>query len=344
MWLSYRHTMDRSILRDTLFPLLRKAVNYYLHFLTPGPDGKLHLPATFSPEYGVDAPDCNYDLMLLRWGCRTLLDSADELGISDPLTARWQEVLARLVPYPVDANGYMIGAGVPFAKSHRHYSHLLAVYPLYEITGRTPEERALIEKSLDHWVSFEGALQGYTFTGAASMSALLGKGEDALRYLGQLMTRFIQANTMYKESGPVIETPLSASQSLHDMLCQSWGGLIRVFPALPAAWHEVVVHDFRTQGAFLLSAVRQEGTTRWVRLHSEAGAPCVVRHGIDGPIEVRDRHGRRLRWDTLENGAIRIPLKKGDSALITARGDRPDLTVRPVRPNAPAPRWGLPTP
>ncbi len=344
VWLSYRHTMDRSILRDTLFPLLRKAVNYYLHFLTPGPDGRLHLPATFSPEYGVDAPDCNYDLMLLRWGCRTLLASADELGISDPLTARWQEVLARLVPYPVDANGYMIGTGVPFAKSHRHYSHLLAVYPLYEITGRTPEERALIEKSLDHWVSFEGALQGYTFTGAASMSALLGKGEDALRYLGQLMTRFIQANTMYKESGPVIETPLSASQSLHDMLCQSWGGLIRVFPALPAAWHEVVVHDFRTQGAFLLSAVRQEGTTRWVRLHSEAGAPCVVRHGIDGPIEVRDRHGRRLRWDTLENGAIRIPLKKGDSALITARGDRPDLTVRPVRPNAPAPRWGLPTP
>ncbi|GGV83459.1 hypothetical protein GCM10015535_26620 [Streptomyces gelaticus] len=54
------------------------------------------------------------------------------------------------------------------------------------------------------------------------MSALLGKGEDALKYLGQLMSRFIRANTMYKESGPVIETPLSAAQSLHDMVCQSW--------------------------------------------------------------------------------------------------------------------------
>ena len=90
MWLSYRHTMDESILRDTLFPLLRKAVNYYLHFLAPGADGKLHLPATFSPEYGVNAPDCNYDLMLLRWGCRTLLDSAERLGVHDPLTARWR--------------------------------------------------------------------------------------------------------------------------------------------------------------------------------------------------------------------------------------------------------------
>lgn len=345
VWLTYRHTMDESLLRDLLFPLLRKAVNYYLHFLDPGPDGKLHLPPTFSPEYGVDAPDCNYDLMLLRWGCRTLIDSAAELGISDPLEPRWQEVLTRLVPYPVDANGYMIGAGVPFAKSHRHYSHLLAVYPLYEITGRTPQERALIEKSLSHWVSFEGALQGYTFTGAASMSALLGKGEDALKYLGELMTRFIQANTMYKESGPVIETPLSAAQSLHDMVCQSWGGVIRVFPALPAAWRELVVHDFRTQGAFLLSAVREAGRTRWIRITSEAGAPCVVRHGIEGEIEVRDgRDGRggRLRWEEAGDGTIRIRLRKGESALITARGDRPDLRIRPVKPNAPAPAWGLP--
>ncbi|MFG2627464.1 glycosyl hydrolase family 95 catalytic domain-containing protein [Streptomyces sp. NPDC048473] len=342
VWLSYRHTMDESILRDTLFPLLRKAVNYYLHFLTPGADGKLHLPATFSPEYGVNAPDCNYDLMLLRWGCRTLLDSAEQLGVHDPLTARWQEVLARLAPYPVDANGFMIGAGVPFAKSHRHYSHMLAVYPLYELTGTTADERALIERSLAHWVGFEGALQGYTFTGAASMSALLGKGEDALKYLGELMSRFIQANTMYKESGPVIETPLSAAQSLHDMVCQSWGGTIRVFPALPAAWREMTVHDFRTQGAFLLSAVREEGRTRWVRLTSEAGAPCVVRHGIEGRIEVRDRHGRPLSHEELADGAVRIRLRKGDSALITAEGDRPDLTVRPVTANEPAPRWGLP--
>lgn len=343
VWLSYRHTMDESILRDVLFPLLRRAINYYLHFLEPGPDGKLHLPATFSPEYGDDSRDCTYDLMLLTWGCRTLLESAELLGIDDELAPRWREVLAKRVPYPTDANGFMIGADVPFAKSHRHYSHLLAVYPLYEVTGRTPEERALIEKSLAHWVGFEGALQGYTFTGAASMSALLGKGEDALGYLGELMSRFIQPNTMYKESGPVIETPLSAAQSLHDMVCQSWGGVIRVFPALPAAWADLTVHDFRTEGAFLLSAVRKGGVTRWVRLTSEAGAACVVRHGIAGAIDVRDGWGRRLRYSDVGGGAVRIALGKGQSALITAKGDRPDLTVAPVRANEDAPRWGLPT-
>ncbi|MEU8844662.1 Tat pathway signal sequence domain protein [Streptomyces sp. NPDC048564] len=342
VWLSYRHTMDESILRDVLYPLLRKAINYYLHFLEPGPDGKLHLPATFSPEYGGNSRDCNYDLMLLTWGCRTLLEVAELLGVDDELAPRWRDVPARRAPYPTDANGFMIGADIPFAKSHRHYSHLLAVYPLYELTGSTPDERALIERSLAHWVGFEGALQGYTFTGAASMSALLGKGEDALTYLGELMSRFVQPNTMYKESGPVIETPLSAAQSLHDMICQSWGGMIRVFPALPAAWADLTVHRFRTQGAFLLSAVRKGGVTRWVRLVSEAGAPCVVRHGITGPVEVRDGRGRPLRWSAAGEGTIRITLRKGDSALITARGDRPDQTIAPVQPNEEAPRWGLP--
>ncbi|MEV6132473.1 glycoside hydrolase family 95-like protein [Streptomyces violaceusniger] len=342
VWLTYRHTMDESVLREVVYPLLRKAIAYYLHFLTPGSDGKLHLPATFSPEYGVNAPDCNYDLMLLRWGCATLLDSARQLGVKDPAAPRWREVLAKLTPYPVDENGFMIGAGVPFAKSHRHYSHMLAVYPLYEVTWEDPAERELIETSLNHWVGFEGALQGYTFTGAASMSAQMGRGEDALKYLGELMSRFIQANTMYKESGPVIETPLSAAQSLHDMVCQSWGGVIRIFPALPAAWRELMVHDFRTQGAFLLSAAREDGRTRWVRLRSEAGAPCVVRHSLDGPIEVRDARGRRLPYESVGAGTIRIALRRGQEAIITARGDRPDLTVRPVEAGEPAPRWGLP--
>jgi hypothetical protein len=147
---------------------------------------------------------------------------------------------------------------------------------------------------------------------------------------------------MYKESGPVIETPLSAAQSLHDMVCQSWGGTIRVFPALPAAWADLVIHNFRTQGAFLLSAVREGGATRWVRLVSEAGAPCVVRHGIAGAIEVRDGRGRPLRYEEVGDGAVQVALSRGESALITAKGDRPDLTVAPVAPNEAAPRWGLP--
>jgi len=336
VWLSYRHSMDRRILRDVLFPLLRRAMNYYLRFLAPGPDGRLHLPPTFSPEYGA-APDCNYDLALIRWSCRTLLDSAATLGIADPLAPRWQQVLDGLVDYPVDANGFMVGTGVPFAKSHRHYSHLLMVYPLYLVNADQPEHRELIERSLQHWISFEGALRGYSFSGAASIVSQLGRGDDALGYLRELVDRFIQPNTMYYEAGPVIETPLSAAQSLHDMLCQSWGGVIRIFPAVPSGWADVTLHHFRTEGAFLVTAVRRGGVTRFVQVRSLAGEPCRLRTGIAGPLTVRG-----ASWRDAGDGTIEIDLPRGATALIHRSGPRPDLTIAPVRVTTPAPRWGLP--
>ncbi|MEE1833711.1 glycosyl hydrolase family 95 catalytic domain-containing protein [Streptomyces sp. SP17KL33] len=346
VWLTYRHSMDESLLRDTVFPVLRRAINYYLHFLTPGSDGKLHLPSTLSPEYPVVPPqDTNYDLALIRWGCRTLIESAELLGVDDELLPRWQEVLTRLTPYPVDANGFMIGADTPYAQSHRHYSHLLMIYPLYLVNWEQPENRELITKSVAHWHALPSAHRGYSYTGAASMYAMTGDGDTALGYLRKFFdpsTRYpCQANTHYTEAGPVIETPLSASQSLHDMFCQSWDGVIRVFPAVPTAWADVTLHDFRTQGAFLVSAVRKGGTTRFIRVRSLAGEPLRLRHGLAGRLTVLLDDGTPARTHDLGDGTLGIELPKGREVLVHS-GARPDLVVAPVDITAPGAAWGLP--
>jgi alpha-L-fucosidase 2 len=286
VWLSYRHTMDDNMLRDVLFPLLRRSINYYRHFLTTDGSGRLHLPTTLSPEYPTTAPDCNYDLSLIRWGCQTLIDSATRLGINDSLIPTWRNILTNLTPHPTDSNGFMIGAGVPYAQSHRHYSHLLMIYPLYLVNWDQPANRTLIETSIVRWHALTGAHRGYSYTGAASMYAMMGRGDTALNYLMRFFdpsTSFpCLPNTMYTEAGPVVETPLSASQSIHDMVCQSWGGVVRVFPAIPSSWADVTLHDFRTQGAFLVSASRRGGTTRFVRVRSLTGEPLRLKHGIAG--------------------------------------------------------------
>ncbi|WP_405875687.1 MULTISPECIES: glycosyl hydrolase family 95 catalytic domain-containing protein [unclassified Streptomyces] len=346
-WLSYRHTMDEALLRDTVFPLLRRAINYYWHFLQPGDDGRLHLPSTLSPEYPVVPPrDTNYDLALIRWGCTTLLEVAAHLGVDDPLKQRWQEVLARLTPYPVDANGFMIGGDTPYAQSHRHYSHLLMVYPLYLVNWDQPEQRELIEKTIVRWHALTGAHRGYSYTGAASMYAMMGRGDTALTYLEKFFdptTRYpCRANTHYTEAGPVIETPLSASQSLHDMLCQSWGGVVRVFPAVPSSWSDVTLHDFRTQGAFLVSAVRSKGVTRFVRVRSLAGALLELRHGLPaGRLTAVLDDGRPAHTRTTSEGTLAIDLPKGREVLVYT-GERPDLVIAPVGVSEPGQPWGLP--
>ncbi|MCK2240245.1 MULTISPECIES: glycoside hydrolase family 95-like protein [unclassified Crossiella] len=344
VWLTYRHTMDISILRDTIFPILRRSINYYLHFLKPGGDGKLHLPETHSPEYG-NAPDCNYDLALIRWGCRTLLYANDKLGKNDPLASKWRQVLRDLVPYPTDKNGFMIGAGVPYEKSHRHYSHLLMVYPLYEITGDDPAQRTLIDTSIKHWHAIQGAHRGYSYTGAASMLAGLGRGDEALAYLLKFFdpsTRYpVTENTMYREGSPVVETPLSAAQSLHDMLVQSWGEFIRIFPAVPRGWADVTVDKFLTEGAFEISAVRKGGRTRWVSVHSTAGSPCKVRHGIQRPIQVSRPDGSPVVFRELPGGVVEFDLARGGTAVIYPQGAMPELTIEPVRISNPGKPWGL---
>ncbi|WP_203688933.1 Tat pathway signal sequence domain protein [Streptomyces sp. SID12488] len=347
VWLSYRHSMDEKLLRDTVYPLLRRAINYYLHFLQPGDDGKLHLPSTLSPEYPVVPPqDTNYDLSLIRWGCTALLEAAERLGVDDPLAPRWQETLAKLTPYPVDVNGFMIGADTPYAQSHRHYSHLLMVYPLYLVNWDQPEHRELIEKTVVRWHALTGAHRGYSYTGAASLYAMMGRGDTSLTYLKKFFdptTRYpCRANTHYTEAGPVIETPLSASQSLHDMLCQSWGGVVRVFPAVPSTWPDVTLHDFRTQGAFLVSAARTEGTTRFIRIRSLAGEPLHLRHDLTGgPLTALLDDGTPARTHTSDDGTLTINLARGREVLLYA-GERPDLAIGPVAPGERGAAWGLP--
>jgi len=343
-WLAYRHSMDDTVLANVIIPLLRKAINYYLHFLTKDSSGVYHLPSTFSPEY-ASTRDCNYDLALIHWGCSTLLASAKRLGITDPLAGKWQDVLTNLTKPPQDStDGFWIGADVKLTSGHRHYSHLLWFYPLYQLNVITSTtNRTALTRSLAHWLSFASGAQGYTFTGSGSMYALLGDGNHALTQLGTLLTKFVQPNTMYKEAGPVIETPLSGAQTMHDMVVQSWGGTIRVFPGTPSAWADTTVHNLRTEGAFLVSAVRKAGKAQFVRVKSLAGEPCrVVPGNLPGPYDVQSLTGGAApAFTTGSDGTVSITLAKGDDVVIITKGSSPDLTIAPT-PGDGKRYWGMP--
>jgi hypothetical protein len=324
-WLYYRHTMNDEALRTQLYPLLTRAVNYHMHFLEEGDDGVLHLLPTYSPEYG-SGPDCNFDLALLTWGCQALIDAAKRLDIDEPLLPRWQSVLDNLTDYPIDERGYMIARGVPFNRGHRHYSQLLMFYPLYLETREDAGAEDLMLTSVKHWHSMDRR-QGYSLTGASSIVSAFGRGNEALRYLNGLK-EFLQPNTLYQEAGPVIETPLSGAQSIHDMLIQSWGGIIRVFPSVADSWSDIAVHDLSTEGAFLISAKRQAGKTQFVRIQSLAGEPCIIVPGLVGDVQVRGN--RAFNLEEIRPGMYTLDLQKGEEAILWAGGVMPELTLQPV--------------
>ena len=341
-----RHVSDPARFRATIYPLLKRTMNVYLRTLVLGADGRYHVPLATSDEYG-EAEDTNMNLAFIRWGLETLLASADRLQIDEPQRPRWREVLAKLVDYPIDpATGFMIGKDAPFAKSHRHSSHLFAVFPLLTVNReRNPEMVPVIERSLRHFTGLVGDECMFKFTGASSLWASIGRGDEALAWLQRALVILpegptVTANTLYSENGwPTFESPLSAARNVTDLLFQSWGGTLRIFPALPPTWADAAFQDLRGEGAFLVSSVRRAGQTRFVRITSLAGEPCRVRCDLPTPIRIL---GQSSILTPDAQGVVRLTLAKGETVTLVGGAEEPDLRLEPLAQPTPGPTWGLP--
>ena len=279
LYLQGRTEGNSTMLKQVVFPMLRAFVQVYNHHRFTDGDGVMHLPYTNSPEYPKQLPgnDTNYDVALFKWGAATLLELSSEFGIDDPLVPDWKSIIQSLTPGPVDADGsYMVNSNTPFSVSHRHFSHLFHIYPLHVVVmGASAHDDALITTSLDKWTGLtcgkDGACpNGFTFDGAASMSALIPGREDAAAgNISQFVLKSgkVHKSTMYAEGhSPCIESPLAAANSMQELLLQSWGGIIRVFPSVPHAWPSVMFDRMWAEGGIVVSARRENGSTQFVQL------------------------------------------------------------------------------
>ena len=345
-FLQYRFTMDENRLRARIYPLLRRTFNFYLHVIQIGPDGRYHIPNAFSDEYG-NAEDTSMNIALLRWGLKTLIASSERLKNDDPLLRKWKDVLAKLADYPVDEKtGIMIGKDTPFAKPHRHYSHLFAIFPLYILNVEDqPEQRTLIEKSIRRHVELQGDDCMFKFTGSSSLSAAVGDGDNALAQLQRALSKqpkgpTVTPNTFYSENGwPTFESPISAARNVLDMLLQSWGKYIRVFPACSSAWRDASFHDLRAEGGFLVSAVRKNGCTQFLRVKSLAGEPCRIKSDLPTSAKIIGPPTAHLRW---QDGVMELDLKAGEEAIIYSGTKPDDFVVAPLpHPGSSMNAWGV---
>ncbi len=331
-WMQCKYAADDNRMAEKLFPLLKRSINFYRHLLKEGQDGKLHLAPTYLPEYtSLSYPDNNYDLSLLRWGCKTLLAINDKQNLNDPSASEWKKILLNLTNFPQDATGLKIGANEPLKKSNGTYSHLLMIYPLRVLKPDNAENQKLIEKSLAHWTGFNSNYFGYMNTGAASISALHHKGNNAIYYLNNLLDNHIPPNTFYREAGPVIETPLSAVASINEMMLQSYDGEIHVFPAVPDVWKEVSFQNLRTEGAFLVTAKRARGKAVYVKIKSLAGGSFKLTIGSPG-LDYRPKVASGAKVTKRTDGSWDISIPKGKSVELLSSKLEADKLIEPVKP------------
>ena len=241
----------------------------------------------------------------------------------------------------------MIGKNVSFNKTHRHYSHLFSIFPLYETNVEENKEMIpLIEKSINNFTSLDGDNCMFKFTGAASLWAALGNGNNALQWLQRSLQILpyhvptVTANGFYSENGwPTFESPVSATRSLLDMMIQSWGNIIRIFQAMPDAWKDASYHQLRAEGGFEVSATMENGITSWVFIKSNAGESCIVQ--IKDWKNAISVNNPAVKIKYLGDGRYQINLKRGDSVLLSQKEVKKPVSIEPMMKSENEFHWGL---
>ncbi len=322
----YQYSGDKETLKDKIYPLLKRSVNYLMHLLYKDEKGTYHLVKSHSPEY-ADAEDAHYSLSGLIWGLQTLLQVDQLLKLNDPDKTKWSEVLQHLTPLHNNEKGFMIGKEVELTSSHRHYSHLLAIYPYRLLDMKNPAHRDITIRSINHWHSMPAALAGYSYTGASAMYSLLGEGDKSIKYLNDFLNRHAEPGGLYAESGPCFETPMAFATSLLEMMIQSDDGKISILPAIPTEWREMSFKDLGAEGAFRVSAVMYDGILQQVQVKSLAGNRCTLdmistfdfdivsdKRGIVVPVTKKSNGHVSYSFDTKAGETITLKRKNMSTA------------------------------
>ena len=297
-------------------------------------------------KHTYQPPNSNYDhdsMAALSWG---LAHMAEELGKHDD-AKHWAALVAGLGERWVDPGTNILGIapGRRFGGSHRHMSHLMSIFPYasLNIEGSEADRKviaaslnALEEKGTARWT-------GYSFSWVACLMARAGNADAALKYLNTYCNEYTSRNGFHmngnrkKGTSPfTLEGSFMAMEAVHEMLMQSWGGTIRVFPALPDAWKNVSFRDLRAEGGFAVSASRKAGETQWVGVRSLAGRPCRINLGLKGKVQV-DSSAGNVKLEAIGDGLYELDLRKGDEAILYV-GKKPLGIVRECAPLKPPAR------
>lgn len=329
-----KRTMDLDRLEKKLYPLMKRTFAVYKSILYKGGDGKYHLPLTFSDEYGNDY-DVNMNLALAKWGFKTLIECAKLLKCDYNLIGEWQDFLDNMVDYQIDDNGYRIGRNYSFYRPHRHFSHLFNIFPLYEIDiDFNPELKDLMYKSISHYVERDSKIVGencmYKYAGGASLWASVGEGDKALECIKRSILIYndnrpsATSNGFYSETGwPTFESPIATCRAIIDLMLQSHNGIIRIFPAMPFAWKDASFYKYRAEGGFIVSATRENGRTKFIKIESLAGAKCKIKVDWDNDVKLGYKSDQKNVVLKRNGQFIDINLEKGKNIVLFNEGDNP---------------------
>jgi alpha-L-fucosidase 2 len=110
-----------------------------------------------------------------------------------------------------------------------------------------------------------------------------------------------------------LEGNFAFAQGVQELLLQSRDGYIEVFPAVPRSWHNVSFHRLRAEGAFIISAKKENGVPTDITITAEQGG--ILRLKLPFRTWITRSIPMSL-FNTSEEGILSVNLKKGQTIII----------------------------
>jgi len=298
----WRYTGDAAFLAERALPFMREAAAFYASFVELR-DGRACFAPSYSPENspaGEDGPQCcvnaTMDVAAVRDLLRNLVDLHD--GESD----RWRELLARLPPYEIGADGALaewLWPGLENNHAHRHASHLYGLWyepePALLDDPRLRAAAATAVRLRLAWWRGHGDEMAFGLAQLGLAAAALGLADEAHEVVTRLATRYWRpSGVSTHNAGAIFNTDVCGGLPavIVAMLVRARGDRVELLPALPAAW---------PTGA--IRGVLLRGGVRLARLAWAPGEVAVdLEYSGDRPPVISGPPGTEVRVNAPRNG------------------------------------------
>jgi alpha-L-fucosidase 2 len=342
LWQHYQYDQDKKFLAS-IYPIIKGAAQFYTDILIEEPKHKWLVTApSNSPENSFFGPggeiiaNCmgpTVDMELGREILSEAIQAADILNRDKAWTDSLRSVIPRLAPLQISPSTGALQEWLEDYREvepeHRHTSHLMAVYPLDEITPwETPAFAKAAAMTLERR---KKSGIGWVWAWRMALYARLQNGNESLRFLRSFLTPSNVSEIDYNRgagtypnlfcAGPPfqIDGNLGAVAGIAEMLLQSHGkrNIIRLLPALPAdsSLRSGSVKGLRARQGFEVSFSWQQGQVQKIKIRSTNGLPCHIL--LPGLFIIKNSAGKTISYNRDAKDVVEFATIKGTDYLLS---------------------------